>query len=91
LGKSQELCYLKLKKSWCQENKGRTRTAAALEKSLMNSTEHLDPAERFAFGKNWACFLEHLNDDCIAEAEKSLSSMLGLTNLQGDILGYWVW
>ena len=51
----------------------------------MNSTEHLDPTERFVFGKNGASFLEYLNGDRIAEAEKSSLSMLGLGNLQGKI------
>ena len=49
----------------------------------MKHTEPLDPTERFAFGKNWAHFLHHLNDDRIAEAEKSLLSMLGVSDLQG--------
>jgi len=31
-----------------------------------------DPQKRFSFGKNWARFLENLNEDRILEAEKSL-------------------
>jgi 2-polyprenyl-3-methyl-5-hydroxy-6-metoxy-1,4-benzoquinol methylase len=54
-----------------------------LEKNTMKHTEPLDPTERFAFGKNWAHFLHHLNDDRIAEAEKSLLNMLGVSDLQG--------
>jgi 2-polyprenyl-6-hydroxyphenyl methylase/3-demethylubiquinone-9 3-methyltransferase len=38
---------------------------------------------RFAFGKNWQRFLEHLDDTRIAEAEKSLRAMLELENLNG--------
>lgn len=38
---------------------------------------------RFAFGKNWQRFLTYLNDDRIAEAEKSLRSMLESDDLKG--------
>jgi 2-polyprenyl-3-methyl-5-hydroxy-6-metoxy-1,4-benzoquinol methylase len=38
---------------------------------------------RFAFGKNWASFLKVLNDDRIAEAERSLSAMIGSDRLAG--------
>ena len=38
---------------------------------------------RFAFGKNWQRFLQHLNDDRIAEAEKSLRFMLHVEDLKG--------
>jgi 2-polyprenyl-6-hydroxyphenyl methylase/3-demethylubiquinone-9 3-methyltransferase len=39
--------------------------------------------QRFEFGKNWAWFLEKLNDDRIADAEKSLSDMLATDTLAG--------
>ena len=39
--------------------------------------------DRFEFGKNWLQFLSVLNDDRIAEAEKSLKQMLELEDLQG--------
>jgi len=39
--------------------------------------------KRFAFGKNWQRFLEHLDDARIAEAEKSLKNMLGVGSLEG--------
>jgi 2-polyprenyl-6-hydroxyphenyl methylase/3-demethylubiquinone-9 3-methyltransferase len=39
--------------------------------------------ERFEFGKNWAWFLETLNDDRIAEAMVSLQAMLQVTSLEG--------
>ncbi len=41
------------------------------------------PETRFAFGKNWQRFLQVLNDDRIAEAEKSLRSMLEVDDLRG--------
>ena len=46
-------------------------------------TTTLDPKERFQFGKNWSRFLEHLNDDRILEAEKSLKEKLSCENLNG--------
>jgi len=39
--------------------------------------------ERFEFGKNWAWFLETLNDEKIQEAVKSLRGMLETDNLVG--------
>lgn len=39
--------------------------------------------ERFEFGKNWKRFLKLLNTERIAEAEKSLKSMLCVDTLQG--------
>lgn len=39
--------------------------------------------ERFEFGANWVRFLEVLNDERLAEAEKSLCEMLGVSNLLG--------
>jgi 2-polyprenyl-3-methyl-5-hydroxy-6-metoxy-1,4-benzoquinol methylase len=38
---------------------------------------------RFAFGKNWQRFLRYLNEERIAEAEKSLRTMLEVENLCG--------
>lgn len=38
---------------------------------------------RFAFGKNWQRFLRLLNGERIAEAEKSLCSMLQVNSLEG--------
>lgn len=46
-------------------------------------TTTLDPKERFQFGKNWSRFLEHLNNDRILEAEKSLEEKLGCEDLNG--------
>lgn len=39
--------------------------------------------ERFEFGRNWAHFLSLLDDRRIAQAQASLSSMLGLASLEG--------
>jgi 2-polyprenyl-6-hydroxyphenyl methylase/3-demethylubiquinone-9 3-methyltransferase len=39
--------------------------------------------ERFEFGRNWAAFLQYLNDDRIEEAGKSVLEMLELPNLEG--------
>jgi|SRR5262245_569066 len=39
--------------------------------------------ERFAFGQNWRRFIDDVDDGRIQEAEGSLSSMLGLTDLRG--------
>jgi 2-polyprenyl-6-hydroxyphenyl methylase/3-demethylubiquinone-9 3-methyltransferase len=51
----------------------------------MQSTQSLDPKDRFSFGKNWSRFLTTLNDDRIKEAEKSLQEKLGLESLEGKI------
>ena len=40
-------------------------------------------AKRFAFGQNWRRFIEDVDERRIQEAERSLSSMLGLTDLRG--------
>ena len=40
-------------------------------------------SNRFAFGKNWRRFLDHLNDDRIREAEASLLKMLERESLRG--------
>jgi 2-polyprenyl-6-hydroxyphenyl methylase/3-demethylubiquinone-9 3-methyltransferase len=39
--------------------------------------------QRFEFGKNWARFLTHLNEEKIADAEKSLARMLGCQSIEG--------
>ena len=39
--------------------------------------------QRFEFGKNWERFLSVLNEERIAEAEKSIKKMLGVDNLMG--------
>ena len=44
----------------------------------------LSRGERFGFGDNWSRFLRHLNDDRIAEAERSLRESLGVADLRGQ-------
>src|SRR4051812_24922114 len=39
--------------------------------------------QRFEFGKNWARFLENLDDARIGAAERSLAAMLGESTLHG--------
>src|SRR5205823_13815006 len=38
---------------------------------------------RFAFGRNWQHFLQNVDEERIAEAEKSLCSMLEIQDLRG--------
>lgn len=42
-----------------------------------------DTADRFAFGRNWRRFLEVIDERRVAEAQRALSSMLGLDRLDG--------
>jgi len=52
--------------------------------SAYNQNETPLPDEvRFAFGKNWQRFLTYLDDERIAEAEKSLQTMLQTNDLTG--------
>jgi len=45
--------------------------------------DEVSRGERFTFGKNWAVFLEQLNDQQIGEAEQSIQEMLEVENLEG--------
>lgn len=51
----------------------------------MTSTfeQEVKQGDRFQFGENWKRFLSVLNDERIAEAEKSLKEMLEVEDLQG--------
>lgn len=50
----------------------------------IEATDHNANDEmRFGFGKNWQNFLKSLNDERIAEAEKSLKLMLRIDTLEG--------
>ncbi len=40
--------------------------------------------ERFGFGENWSRFLRHVDEPRIADAERSLASMLGVETLAGS-------
>jgi len=56
------------------------------ELELLGMSQHateIAAGERFEFGKNWARFLETLNDDKIEEAIKSLRSSLETESLAG--------
>lgn len=48
-----------------------------------NFEAEINEKQRFQFGENWNRFLTVLNDERIAEAEKSLKSMLEIKDLQG--------
>jgi 2-polyprenyl-6-hydroxyphenyl methylase/3-demethylubiquinone-9 3-methyltransferase len=53
---------------------------------LTPTTDHaseISRGQRFEFGANWAQFLKVLNDERIAQAEKSLKDMLGVPDLAG--------
>lgn len=45
--------------------------------------QEVKQGDRFQFGKNWQRFLSVLNDERIAEAEKSLKQMLAVEELEG--------
>src|SRR5437667_12503302 len=52
--------------------------------TLPVSTPATTPEDlRFQFGKNWTRFLSVLDDERIAEAERSLVEMLEVTDLRG--------
>jgi 2-polyprenyl-6-hydroxyphenyl methylase/3-demethylubiquinone-9 3-methyltransferase len=54
----------------------------------MNKTqaEETRRGERFQFGKNWKRLLATLDEERIAEAERSLRQMLGVASLAGYTL-----
>jgi 2-polyprenyl-6-hydroxyphenyl methylase/3-demethylubiquinone-9 3-methyltransferase len=45
--------------------------------------QEVETGERFEFGSNWTLFLGSLDDARVLGAEESLSSMLGVNNLEG--------
>ena len=45
--------------------------------------EEVSSGQRFEFGRNWARFLETLNDERISRAEESLKTMLDMHDLTG--------
>jgi 2-polyprenyl-3-methyl-5-hydroxy-6-metoxy-1,4-benzoquinol methylase len=47
----------------------------------MEHSDQVTRGERFAFGRNWEQFLKSVNRSRVAEAERSLQSMLGLNDL----------
>ena len=50
--------------------------------SQQHATE-VSQGARFEFGKNWAAFLEQMNDGRIADAKKSVLEMLEMPDLEG--------
>lgn len=48
-----------------------------------NFEEQVAAGARFEFGKNWARFLDVVNDDRLDEAKRSLADMLGVDRLDG--------
>jgi 2-polyprenyl-3-methyl-5-hydroxy-6-metoxy-1,4-benzoquinol methylase len=68
------------------EPKGRTPSESDPRQSADTRAEHgseVAKGERFEFGKNWAAFLEVLDDERIENAQRSLASMLGRDDLTG--------
>jgi 2-polyprenyl-3-methyl-5-hydroxy-6-metoxy-1,4-benzoquinol methylase len=51
---------------------------------MWRHTDEVASGKRFEFGKNWVRFLGVLNNERIAEAEKSLKKMLEVDNLAGN-------
>lgn len=49
----------------------------------MTNKKIIDPKDRFAFGKNWASFLNTLNDARIEEAMKSFTQKTDLSDMTG--------
>ena len=55
-----------------------------LDPSLREAhAQEIEKGQRFAFGKNWARFLEVLNEERIAESVRALRTMLGVESLAG--------
>ena len=50
---------------------------------MAQHAEEVARGERFEFGANWTRFLTHLDEARIAEAERSLQTMLGVSALAG--------
>lgn len=72
--------------SWChgdsQAIRERGRKVVTENRSLSAQAE-VGEGKRFAFGSNWARFLEGLDDSNIEAAQHSLKSMLGVESLAG--------
>lgn len=58
------------------------RAVRAVAQPLPPHANEVARGERFEFGANWSAFLEVLNDDRIAEAERSLREMLNVESLE---------
>ena len=53
------------------------------ERSSTSHAEELRRGDRFGFGDNWRRFLQVLDEDRIREAERSVSELLGVSDLVG--------
>jgi 2-polyprenyl-6-hydroxyphenyl methylase/3-demethylubiquinone-9 3-methyltransferase len=51
--------------------------------TLPSAQQEIASGQRFAFGRNWRHFLQHLDEDRIRQAEASLKDMLGCKDLRG--------
>jgi len=51
---------------------------------VSNPSAEVKEGSRFAFGRNWSRFLEHLDDEKIRQAENSLKEMLEVSDLNGQ-------
>jgi 2-polyprenyl-6-hydroxyphenyl methylase/3-demethylubiquinone-9 3-methyltransferase len=60
-----------------------TTTSQRTARNVPSFHQEVEGGQRFAFGENWQRFLSVLNDDRIAEAERSLREMLGEEALNG--------
>ncbi len=60
-----------------------TRKETITPDTALRHAEEVRDGERFEFGRNWASFLELLDDDRISKAEGSLRAMLGVEHLRG--------
>ena len=60
-----------------------TRVGAAMGPPTVSPT-YPGPDRRFGFGKNWASFLNVVNENRIVEAERSLREMIGTERLAGS-------
>ncbi len=50
---------------------------------MQTASEEIKQGQRFEFGKNWQRFLRAVNEERVAEAERSLRDMLEVENLSG--------
>ena len=58
-------------------------TESPAQRRAPGFAQEVAAGERFEFGQNWRRFLSVLDDDRIAEAERSLRQMLGIESLSG--------
>lgn len=67
------------------DGRGATRVSVGHAAGVMGSqhASEIESGSRFAFGENWARFLELLDDGRVAMAERSLKDMLGVADLSG--------